>query len=196
MSSPNFTRFAISLGIAYCLATGTLVAADLTRGTAQRVLQQQISASANTLGPGNTFFAKPEFASLRNKVIYDVRIEVTGVHQLSATEAAAEWHLIATSHKPATAEWVAAFERFRARVAANRTTHGAMTEYTDPSDGQRFVAVATTRKVTIFDSLDWKKLEPVYERMKTIVTQGSWTTPTATAKLSLYDDGWRVAKSQ
>lgn len=181
--------------VAACALNCGASSKELTRSVAEQTLQKQIPANANTVHEGDGVYGKREFVSLRDKAFYTAKMEVTGVRQVSATEAVVEWRLTSTAKNPETREWLDAFERLRARFAAMSKPQGGFSTYQDPDDGQKLVALAGFgQRATIFDSPQWKDMERGYERIKAIKDKGSWSTPSATATFALYDDGWRVTK--
>jgi len=143
---------------------------------------------------------KPEFSALANQRICDLKVQVTGIQKTGEASRAVEYTVTFIKKKEPFKQFLASMDALEQRLAKlpakNIGTVGAVTfidpastVYTDPVDGQKFVANYNhNQPIQATDA--WQ----MNQELRKMIDKDLPFDPieNGRAEFSLYDDGWRI----
>jgi hypothetical protein len=185
---------------------------DLSRTKAADLMNKEYATqltSSCALDPA--LAKKTEFASITLDPVCNAEFVVTGIRKISETEAVAEAKAIQRSG-PSVQKWLDTFESLEKRLLSlkGREVSTLMVEYwefTDTSDGQKFISPYVRLTPWIRDSprgqredikgtSQWKDLQKLKQMYINLSKKGELERDTIEQPFQLYDDGWRVVKNR
>jgi hypothetical protein len=139
---------------------------------------------------------KTEFATFRGKQVCNARLEVTGVHKVSDTEAHADVALI-LSPNATTAELPPAFSSLEQRLLSLPVMFcdgfNCPPGFWDATDQQAFTSRDECRDAPRISCTGaWDQIQRLKSEVNDMLKKGAVTKATFGVAFALYDDGWRV----
>ena len=178
---------------------------NLSRDKAAEIVTREYADQLGRLCQLNGAVAtKPEFAALKQEPVCTARVEVTGIRKVSEIESVVEFSVVREPRSPVAKQWLSAFDALASRLGTVRAAHGfsvqhmgMIWQFTDPADGQKFIGLAASgQPEAIRDTPEWKALAGLRQLVAAMVDSGKFVVSEKPHAFRLYDDGWRLEKSQ
>lgn len=202
----RFIRVILAILAAFIGAAATACdGKNLSRDKAAEIVTREYTDKLGRLCQLNAALAtKPEFAALKQEPICTARVEVTGIRKVSESESAVEFSVVREPRSAVAKQWLTAFDALTSRLGTVRAAHGfsmqhmgMIWQFTDPADGQKFIGLAGSgQPEAIRDTPEWKALAGLRQLVAAMVDSGKWVVSEKPHSFRLYDDGWRLEKSQ